>query len=66
MISGPPLRPGSVQVAVRVVDEPETADTVGLAGVSGCSFAFITVTVMVSVAICSRSPVPLVACTSTT
>ena len=64
-MSGPPFRPGFTQVAVRLVAEPETAASVGFAGLSGCSFASVTVTVIVWVAVFTRSPVPLVACTVT-
>ena len=65
MMAGPPFSPGSVQVTSRLSVVPEVAITVGVAGLSGCSFASITVTVMVWVPVCSRSPVPLVACTTT-
>ena len=65
-MSGPPFRPGFTQVAVRLVAEPSTAVTVGFAGVSVCSSAFITVTVIVWSAVFTRASVPLVARTTTT
>ena len=64
-MAGPPLRSGSLQVTARLSVAPETAVTVGFAGLAGCSFTFVTVTVMVWIAVCTRSPVPLVACTVT-
>ena len=64
-LSGPPFSPGFVQIAVRLVDEPRTAASVGFAGLSGCSSASLTVTVIAWLAVRSRSPVPLVACTVT-
>ena len=66
MISGPPLSPGFVQVAVRLVDEPVTFASVGLSGLADFSSASVTVTVIVCVAVISRVPVPLVAWTVTT
>ena len=35
-MSGPSFRSGFTQVAVRVVDDPETAASVGLAGFADC------------------------------
>ena len=50
-MSGPPLRSGSSQVAVRLVDEPSTAASVGLSGLADCSSTSVRlmVTSMVSV-----------------
>ena len=50
-MSGPPLSPGFVHVAVRLVDEPETAASTGLSGLADFSSASVTsiVTAMVAV-----------------
>ena len=50
-MSGPPFSPGFLQLAVRLVDEPETAASVGLSGVADFSWtsARVTLTPMVSV-----------------
>ena len=64
MISGPALS-GASQVTFRLVTDAD--DTDGASGAAGASVSSsITVTVMVWVPVCSRSPVPLVACTTTT
>ena len=54
-MSGPPFRPGFVQRAVRLVAEPETAASVGFAGLSGCSSSSVRliVTSMVALAVAS-------------
>ena len=56
---------GASQVAVRLVDEPETASSLGLSGLADCSSASVTVTVIVWSAVITRVPVPLVAWTVT-
>ena len=64
MIAGPALS-GFVHVTVRLVTD--AGATVGAAGAAGFSPpTSVTVTVIVCVAVFSRVPVPLVACTSTT
>ena len=56
---------GADQFTLRLV--ADAADTLGLAGLPGASpLTSVTVTVMVCVAVISRVPVPLVACTTTT
>ena len=63
MISGPALS-GAVQVTVRLVTDAASTD--GASGAEGASVSSsVTVTVIVCVAVCSRSPVPLVAWTVT-
>ena len=63
MISGPALS-GAAQLTFRLVTD--SADTDGASGADGASVSSsVTVTVIVWVAVCSRSPVPLVACTVT-
>ena len=64
-MSGPPSRSGFVQLAVRLVVEPSTAASVGFAGLADRSLTSATVTVIACVAVFSRVPVPLVACTVT-
>ena len=64
MISGPALS-GAAQFTFRL--DTDAADTFGASGAPGASFlSSPTVTVIAWIAVFSRSPVPLVACTSTT
>ncbi len=64
MIAGPPLA-GADQFTVRL--DTDAGATVGASGLPGASPpTSVTVTVIVCVAVFTRSPVPLVACTSTT
>ena len=63
MIAGPALS-GADQFTFRLVTD--AGDTDGASGAAGASVSSsVTVTVMVWVAVSSRSPVPLVACTTT-
>ena len=63
MISGPALS-GADQLTFRLVTD--AGDTDGASGAAGASVSSsLTVTVMVWVPVFSRSPVPLVACTTT-
>ena len=63
MIGGPSLS-GAAQVTRRL--DTEAADTFGAPGAPGASvLSSVTVTVMVWVAVFSRSPSPLLACTVT-
>ena len=63
MISGPSLS-GARQVTFRL--DTDAADTDGASGAPGASVSSsITVTVIAWVSVCSRSPVPLLACTVT-
>ena len=64
MIGGPAFA-GAAQVTVTLLTEAD--DTVGVAGTPGASpSTSVTVTVIVWSAVFSRSPVPLVARTTTT
>ena len=64
MIAGPSFE-GAAQVTVTLVTEAD--DTVGASGTPGASpSTFVTVTVIGWSAVFTRSPVPLVARTSTT
>ena len=64
MIAGPALV-GADQFTERL--DTDAAATVGAAGLPGASvFTSVTVTVIVCVAVLTRSPAPLVAVTSTT
>ena len=63
-MAGPALS-GADQFTVRL--DTDAGATVGAAGLPGASpLTSVTVTVIVCVAVFSRSPVPLVAVTSTT
>ena len=64
MIAGPAFD-GADQFTVRLV--ADATDTIGASGLPGASPpTSVTVTVIVWVAVFSRVPVPLVACTVTT
>ena len=54
-MSGPPFRPGFVQVTSRLVVEPGVAPTDGAAGLAGCSSASVT---LIVTAMLSAPPLP--------